>query len=126
MNNMTSSRLLQRAADDIEKNGLYKGGFFKDENTCEGPACLTGALIRAKYQYVAKKQGTKMEPVSNSYDKRFSNAIVKGALNKLAKTVLKDSDGTTADKMWDLISWNDTEHRRKGEVVAALRKASKV
>lgn len=128
MKNMTSRRLLQRAADDIQKNGLFKGEFFKDTKNCSGPACVTGALIRAKYGYVAKKNGKKMEPVSDENDSRFSNAIVKGAINLLTSVVKIPKTtpwGGLNDVVGDLMQWNDKERRRKSDVVNALRKAAR-
>jgi hypothetical protein len=120
MKNMTSNILLTRTAQEIEKSGFLKGS----TGDVTGPTDIFGGLIRAKYAYVAKKRGEEFIPLLEGNDSRLNNAIVRGALKKIARLIGSNAQ-TLSLQVLDIGAWNDAPSRRKGQVVKLLRAAAR-
>lgn len=119
MRNMTSNLLLSRAAKLVAKKGLAKDDFINKQ----GQTCAIGALLVAKYGDSPAFRD-ELFGKTGDVDKRISNAIVKGAVKKLAATLkIVVEDYSYEALVSKITTWSDAKSRRKGDVVSAFKRS---
>lgn len=110
MSKAGTARVLNAAADHLEKVGLHKGWFFKGTDV-DG---TVGDLVRmAKREFAdAPKCALGAIAYAARTDKQF------GAADRALSALIPK-------RYWnDVAEWNDLPSRRKGQVVAMLRRAA--
>lgn len=106
---MKTSEILDKAADVIERNGWYQGGFVQVERgraPAESPCCVMGAINIAEGD----------DPLSS---------IISAAMEALAEHLGVDLDAWDPDcEDYPLGQWNDKVAESAGEAIGALRAAA--
>lgn len=103
---MKTSEVLDKAADVIERNGWFQGGFIDlsaEKPKGEEPCCVLGALSIAEHGDPMKSGSGRVEAV---------------LIDRL------DLDVDEADEDYPLGYWNDEPGRTAEEVVRELRAAA--
>lgn len=100
--------VVSRAADRIERDGFYKGAYYKGWDSDHEGVWMVAEIIRARNVPCCTLGAIYAE--ANVCDK---TAVV----SALTRCLGLDA--------WGIPDWNDKPSQRKGRVVAALRRAAK-